>query len=200
MGRALNGSYMKTRYRLTTAVTAFGLVVLIGAVWVGMASSYAAGQSGLAITVLGAAFSAVFIWLLLTRLRSLLAHPERRFLEFFLLALNFSIMILTFAWVHHQIGLMDLSGPAPRPTSDLGDALYFSVVTSTTLGYGDFIPLGPGRPLAAIQALTGYTILGIIVSAGFQIIAPDADEDADDDADSGEDRQEKDSSEATEQG
>lgn len=163
---------MRTRYRLTTAVTAFGLVVLTGGLWVGTASRYAPGHTGLVVTLLGAIFSGVFVWLLLTRLRSLLANPERRLREFFLLAVNFSILILAFAWVHHEIGLMDVSGPVHRPTNDLGDALYFSIVTSTTLGYGDFIPLGPGRPLAAIQALTGYTILGIIVSTGFQVIAP----------------------------
>lgn len=166
---------MRTRYRLTTAAVAFLLVVLVGGAWIGLASRYTAGGSTLAVTTLGAAFSLVFVWLLLTRLRSLLAHPERRLMEFGLLVLNLGILILAYAWVHHEIGLMDVSGPAPRPTNDLGDALYFSIVTSTTLGYGDFIPLGPGRPLAAIQALTGYMLLGVLVSTGFQIIAPHTD-------------------------
>jgi hypothetical protein len=85
---------------------------------------------------------------------------------------NVLVLILVFAWVHSRIGLMDLSGPVPRATRDFGDAVYFSVVTITTLGLGDFIPLGPGRPIAALQALMGYFILGILVSTGFQIIAP----------------------------
>lgn len=162
---------MRYRRFFTTTAAAFLFVILTGGLWVSAARWFGA-QPGLVVTVLGAAFSATFVWLLLARLRSLLAHPERRLLEFVLLMANLAILIFTFAWVHHEIGLMDVSGPAPRPTNDLGDALYFSVVTSTTLGYGDFTPLGPGRPLAAIQALTGYIILGIIVSTGFQVIAP----------------------------
>lgn len=157
---------------IMTASAAFLLVLLTGGLWIAMARRFVPGHSALVVTILGGLFSAAFIWLLLTRLRSLLAHPERRPLEFGLLALNLAILIFTFAWVHHEIGLLDVSGPAPHPTHDLGDALYFSIVTSTTLGYGDFIPLGPGRPLAAIQALTGYLILGILVSTGFQVIAP----------------------------
>ena len=36
-----------------------------------------------------------------------------------------------------------------------GYALYFSVVTFTTLGYGDFSPIGWARPFAAIEAMGG---------------------------------------------
>lgn len=159
-------------YRDLVATTGSFLAVLAtGGVWIGVAQRLGT-QPGVVIPLLGVAFSAAFVSLLITRLRSLLAHPERRLPEFGLLALNLAILILTFAWIHSEIGLMDLSGPAPRPTHDLGAAIYFSIVTSTTLGYGDFIPLGPGRPVAAIQAVTGYLILGILVSSGFQIIAP----------------------------
>jgi hypothetical protein len=162
---------MRYRYLVTTA-TAFLTVVLTAGLWIGVAQRMTPGEPGMLITALGGVFSVAFVWLLISRLRSLLAHPERRILEFGLLALNLAILILTFAWIHHQIGLMDMSGPAPRPTSDLGDAVYFSIVTMTTLGYGDFIPLGPGRPVAALQGLVGYLILGILVSTGYQLIAP----------------------------
>lgn len=161
---------MRYRYLVMTSAS-FLLVMLTAGLWIGVVHG-ATGQPGLLVTLLGVLFSGTFVFLLITRLRSLLAHPERRLLEFVLLALNLAILILTFAWIHSEIGLMDVSGPAPRPSKELGDAIYFSIVTSTTLGYGDFIPLGPGRPVAAIQALTGYLILGILVSSGFQIIAP----------------------------
>lgn len=161
---------MHYRYHVATAAS-FLAVLVTGGVWIGVAHRMGA-QPGVAIPLLGVAFSAAFVSLLIMRLRSLLAHPERRLLELALLALNLGILILTFAWIHSEVGLMDVSGPAPRPTHDLGAAIYFSIVTSTTLGYGDFIPLGPGRPVAAIQAVTGYLILGILVSSGFQIIAP----------------------------
>ena len=41
--------------------------------------------------------------------------------------------------------------------------LYFSVVTFTTLGYGDCAPIGPTRFFAASQALLSYIFVGIIV-------------------------------------
>ncbi len=42
-------------------------------------------------------------------------------------------------------------------------SLYFSVVTFTTLGYGDIIPLGISRLFAGIEALLGGFILAIFV-------------------------------------
>src|SRR5689334_22343436 len=39
------------------------------------------------------------------------------------------------------------------PAKDFGDALYFSVVTATTLGYGDVHPNGWLRLSAAIEVL-----------------------------------------------
>ena len=42
----------------------------------------------------------------------------------------------------------------------LGDALYFSLVTYTTLGYGDVILAGEYRLLAAVEAANGVIMLG----------------------------------------
>jgi hypothetical protein len=44
--------------------------------------------------------------------------------------------------------------------------LYFSIVTWTTLGYGDFTPPAAIRMIAAIQAMLGYIFLGILVGLG----------------------------------
>ncbi len=43
------------------------------------------------------------------------------------------------------------------------DCLYFSVVTFTTLGYGDLTPLGPSRFFAALEAFTGSFSLALFV-------------------------------------
>lgn len=45
------------------------------------------------------------------------------------------------------------------------DCLYFSMVTFTTLGYGDFAPPYDFRFVAAFQALMGYIFLGLIIAA-----------------------------------
>lgn len=43
------------------------------------------------------------------------------------------------------------------------DALYFSVVTFATLGYGDMAPREEYRLVAAFQAIYGYVFLGAFV-------------------------------------
>ena len=47
---------------------------------------------------------------------------------------------------------------------DFLTALYFSIVTLTTLGYGDFAPAESLRLMAALQAILGYLYLGTVVA------------------------------------
>lgn len=47
------------------------------------------------------------------------------------------------------------------------DYVYFSFVTFTTVGYGDFVPTGPIRFIAATEALNGWVLLGWSVSFTF---------------------------------
>jgi hypothetical protein len=47
------------------------------------------------------------------------------------------------------------------------DYVYFSFVTYTTVGYGDFVPTGPIRFIAATEALNGWVLLGWSVSFTF---------------------------------
>jgi hypothetical protein len=51
--------------------------------------------------------------------------------------------------------------------NDVPNALYFSIVTFTTLGYGDMQPIPKMRIVAASQALVGYAYLGLIVATLF---------------------------------
>ena len=51
-------------------------------------------------------------------------------------------------------------------TNNLGDCLYFSIITMTTVGYGDFHPYNPlGRVIASVEALSGYVILGVLIAS-----------------------------------
>lgn len=52
----------------------------------------------------------------------------------------------------------------PTGLSSLADCLYFSLVTATTLGYGDITPVGWARPLAAAEAMSGMIVVGAIIS------------------------------------
>ncbi len=51
-----------------------------------------------------------------------------------------------------------------RPPITLGDAIYFSFVTETTVGYGDIKPVGLSRFIACFQILAGYLIGGVAVA------------------------------------
>ncbi|MBL9190201.1 MAG: two pore domain potassium channel family protein [Opitutaceae bacterium] len=54
----------------------------------------------------------------------------------------------------------------PGPTDWL-DYIYFSFMTYTTVGYGDLVPTGPIRFIAATEALNGWVLLGWSASFTF---------------------------------
>lgn len=80
-------------------------------------------------------------------------------------ALSALFMTLSFATLYRHWGISLNAGcdMAFRPL----DSVYFSAVTFTTLGYGDFRPCEWARLPAAGQALLGNLHLGIIVGAAF---------------------------------
>ena len=79
------------------------------------------------------------------------------------------------AWIYAvAYGVVDGHGAlghltATGVTGALGwlDYVYFSLVTYTTVGYGDFVPAGPIRFIAATEALNGWVLLGWSASFTF---------------------------------
>jgi hypothetical protein len=57
---------------------------------------------------------------------------------------------------------------SPAPSGGFLDFVYFSAITYTTVGFGDFAPTGPLRFLAGTEALTGFLL--ITWSASFTFI------------------------------
>jgi hypothetical protein len=47
--------------------------------------------------------------------------------------------------------------------NDFWEALYFSIVTFTTVGYGDLVPIGWGRTVVAIEVLTGLMLTALLI-------------------------------------
>ena len=58
---------------------------------------------------------------------------------------------------------MNLDIKSLEPIDSVLSAMYFSAVTLTTLGYGDISPLGWGRIVAVFLAITGLTIVAILI-------------------------------------
>ena len=66
--------------------------------------------------------------------------------------------------------LVYLYNPAITALPDPQTAFYFSMVTFTTLGYGDVVLVGKGRGLATIQAANGVIIFGWTTALIFYFI------------------------------
>ena len=55
--------------------------------------------------------------------------------------------------------------PGSINVDDLGSSMYFSVVTFTTLGYGDLFPVSAlGKVIVIIEVLLGYIMIGLLVA------------------------------------
>ena len=79
-------------------------------------------------------------------------------------AVLFAVLV---AWLFLAIALeallwalFYLANPFVTALPDLETAFYFSMVTFTTLGYGDVLLTGQWRTLASIQAANGVIIFG----------------------------------------
>lgn len=54
------------------------------------------------------------------------------------------------------------------PVSNFIDAIYLSVVTVTTLGYGDIVPASPyAKMLTSFQAISGVVVVGLFLNSLF---------------------------------
>lgn len=73
---------------------------------------------------------------------------------------NLVAIILMFANLYLWLGIRDGS----ETTKSFLTALYYSASTWTTLTYGDIVPLADARPIAALQALTGYVVMAFLIA------------------------------------
>lgn len=79
------------------------------------------------------------------------------------------VIILGFAAAYFALSAFDVNhGVAALSQGDLwtrlGNATYFSIITATTLGYGDLTPVGFSKALAAGEAMLGFFLLAVFIS------------------------------------
>ena len=83
--------------------------------------------------------------------------------SFMLLLINYLEMIIGFAALYIYTG--SIAAEKMPAITDSWEAFYFSVVTITTLGYGDFSPINiMGQFLVAVQTLMGIVFIMIVIS------------------------------------
>lgn len=75
-----------------------------------------------------------------------------------LFALSYALLAI-FAPSHAPQGLLNL-----EPLRLIGNSLYYSIITSTTTGYGDIVPMGFSKVLASIQSIVGFFLLAVFVT------------------------------------
>jgi hypothetical protein len=83
----------------------------------------------------------------------------------------FLVWILTNAFFAFLYFLLSSYFPANAPTIPAGadtwtrvlDSMYFSMVTATTIGYGDIVPLGISKLLAVTQSTSALLIFAVLV-------------------------------------
>ena len=69
------------------------------------------------------------------------------------------ITIYCFSNIYIELGIIF----EENLTKEFKDTIYFSTVTWTTLGYGDFRPSENARVWAATESMLGYIYMGILV-------------------------------------
>jgi hypothetical protein len=77
-------------------------------------------------------------------------------------AFSCSALIILFALAYRDLGLIDTADGTV--VTDPSNCLYFSIVTWTTLGFGDFRPSPAARPFAAAEAIVGYLFMVISIA------------------------------------
>jgi len=86
--------------------------------------------------------------------------------SFYMLAAFLASAILLYAYSYSVYGLWDNDKPAEGKIA----FLYFSIITWTTVGYGDIRPTNASRMIAASEAMLGYISMGLYIALIFLAI------------------------------
>ncbi|MCD7036406.1 potassium channel family protein [Metabacillus sp. GX 13764] len=86
------------------------------------------------------------------------------FLFYLSILIGFGMIYLLF--LHGGLDILELNGvPAEGNYVELlYHSLYFSAITLFSVGYGEMVPVGIGRLVAVLEAMTGYILPVVIVA------------------------------------
>ncbi len=161
---------MDRKYLLLSAL---GLTfVLVGGAWVWLLRLVPPGPARSAVVVLlGVAVVGLYMSLLVNHIRKIF-RGEKFWLHGLWVIGELLLFLVGFASLHQHLGIIDNTRPGSPIVHDFWLSAYFSVITFTTVGYGDMYPTGLGRALAALQGFSGYLVLGVLASTAASVLSP----------------------------
>ncbi len=101
----------------------------------------------------------------LTLIDSLADRPVESLFKLWLeIVIGCGLAYWLLAEVSPAFALRTNAGPIPQGLRGLMQALYFSAVTATSIGYGDIVPSSLARVLAVCEGIAGLILFGCVVS------------------------------------
>lgn len=88
-------------------------------------------------------------------------EENKQLKAFCLFMFSMLCLIYTFGEMYSKVGFYEANG---NISHNLVGGIYLSIVTWTTLGYGDLSPTESTRMLAGLESMVGYLYLGIFVA------------------------------------
>ena len=157
--------------KLSTARGILFIFILISALWYLLVRFLPAGHWNDIFTIaLTFVFCGVFMWSLFSTLQRIYGDDGNLWKELALTSFNVFLFLLTFSAVQYEVGVVDTTLKGNPITQDFWACFYYSIITFTSTGYGDFRPQGIGRVLASVQALIGYLVLGLMASTSMSVV------------------------------
>jgi len=93
----------------------------------------------------------------LRRGRAVLAHHGLQYVLLAVTVIVFASAALEVTFERHSM--------SPKAIHDFGSAIWWAIVTVTTVGYGDKVPMtGPGKFVAVALMLTGIGLIGVLTA------------------------------------
>ena len=148
---------MRAFFRQWPLISVYALLALLSFLWISFFTTDGPIFGRWVSMGLSLLTFAIFVALLLLQMMPKISiRSSQKIWVAVVSALFIPTLIIVFAHAFLSIGL---------PGADTrADYVYFSVVTFTTLGYGDISPTGIGRIFAILEALSGFLFVPLLIS------------------------------------
>jgi voltage-gated potassium channel Kch len=125
----------------------------------------------LSSTLLTLVYLPLLVWAVALTTSAVIADPDN-FGHVVVWTIGFALLtIVFFAVLYSELGIIATADPSGAVVRSFTTCLYFSAVTFTTVGFGDFVPSRESRLFASVESLTGYVVLGTITAVVFFLLS-----------------------------